>query len=360
MERNKMKKKGFTLVELLVVIAIIAMLLAILMPALGKVRQLAQRMVCGTNLAGIGKAMLTYTNDDKYESFPVAGPSGTKFLNTVASGTPPASCTETPKPCSWLWEKKDIPSSVTGAANPAGTAPTSSISASLYLLVKFADVSPDQFICAGGEEKKFDLSKYTLTGSGSSTTPTITDVWDFGSKGTEIGTDTRGRGHNSYSYQQPMAVEGATQVTSSFPVTTTSNPAKAVMADRNPFWDNARADAKPYEWDTTTKKITTDITKYQLGNATAHQKEGQNVLYTDIHTKFEKLANCGIEQDNIYTTWMKTGAELALMAPDGAPGTGANATRECGGSLTRPLPGDKTKLNCPQDDSDNYLVNDFN
>ena len=45
-----MKKKGFTLIELLVVLAIIAMLLAILMPALGKVKRLAERLVCGTKL----------------------------------------------------------------------------------------------------------------------------------------------------------------------------------------------------------------------------------------------------------------------------------------------------------------------
>jgi prepilin-type N-terminal cleavage/methylation domain-containing protein len=54
-----MKKKGFTLVELLVVIAIIALLMGILMPALARVRQIAFRMVCGTNLSGIGKAMLS-------------------------------------------------------------------------------------------------------------------------------------------------------------------------------------------------------------------------------------------------------------------------------------------------------------
>ena len=45
-----MRKKGFTLIELLVVIAIIAMLLAILMPALNRVKKIAQRVVCGTNL----------------------------------------------------------------------------------------------------------------------------------------------------------------------------------------------------------------------------------------------------------------------------------------------------------------------
>ena len=58
-----MERKGFTLVELLVVIAIIALLMGILMPALARVRQLAFRMVCGTNLSGIGKAMLIYAND---------------------------------------------------------------------------------------------------------------------------------------------------------------------------------------------------------------------------------------------------------------------------------------------------------
>src|SRR5210317_1016551 len=63
-----MRKKGFTLIELLVVIAIIAMLLAILMPALNKVKKIAQRVVCGTNLKGLGTAQTVYANDydDEY------------------------------------------------------------------------------------------------------------------------------------------------------------------------------------------------------------------------------------------------------------------------------------------------------
>ncbi len=54
-----MKKKGFTLIELLVVIAIIAMLL----PALNKVKKIAQRVVCGTNLKVVGTAQAVYAND---------------------------------------------------------------------------------------------------------------------------------------------------------------------------------------------------------------------------------------------------------------------------------------------------------
>ncbi len=59
--------RGFTLIELLVVIAIIAILLAILMPALHRVKEQGQRAVCLSNVKQLTLAWLLYAyeNDDK-------------------------------------------------------------------------------------------------------------------------------------------------------------------------------------------------------------------------------------------------------------------------------------------------------
>ncbi|ARN56406.1 type II secretion system protein [Sedimentisphaera salicampi] len=59
-----MKKKAFTLIELLVVISIIALLMAVLMPALGRAREQAKSTVCQTRLKQWGVIWNVYT--DKY------------------------------------------------------------------------------------------------------------------------------------------------------------------------------------------------------------------------------------------------------------------------------------------------------
>lgn len=58
-------KKAFTLIELLVVISIIALLMSIMMPALGKARLSAQSVVCKTRLKDLGSMLHLYSNDYK-------------------------------------------------------------------------------------------------------------------------------------------------------------------------------------------------------------------------------------------------------------------------------------------------------
>jgi prepilin-type N-terminal cleavage/methylation domain-containing protein/prepilin-type processing-associated H-X9-DG protein len=65
MHRKCQVRKGFTLIELLVVISIIALLVGILLPALGAARKSAQRIKSLSNIRQIGTAMYGYAADNK-------------------------------------------------------------------------------------------------------------------------------------------------------------------------------------------------------------------------------------------------------------------------------------------------------
>ena len=269
-----MKRKGFTLVELLVVIAIIALLMGILMPALSRVRQIAFRLICGTNLSGIGKAMLIYSNDYEDE-FPRAGGRDSKWNG----------------PVQWMAEDRYTAYGLNVANGSGGQA---TISSSFYLLVKYAEMTPKSFICkADSGITEFKPSEY---GAGNRE---LIDLWDFGDEPVN---------HCSYSYHMPYGL---------YALTTSSEPGMAVAADRNPWITNDASEGKDAD---VFAQFNPDGGKefVNFGNAVAHQEEGQNVLFMDAHVSFEKKSFCAINDDNIYTFWDGTDIRRGGIPDPGA------------------------------------------
>ena len=254
-----MRRKGFTLVELLVVIAIIALLMGILMPALARVRQIAYRLYCGTNLSGIGKAMLVYGNDYDDE-LPRAGLRGGAWAAPIAD---------------WKAATRSAAFAATGRVSGA------SITSSFYLVIKYAEVTPKSFLCKGDSGvTEFKGSEHGLAGT------ELIDLWDFGNHPAQA--------HCSYAYHTPYGL---------YALTTSSEPGMAIAADPNPWLDSpgiAKRSTIGAASDLALFNPSGDREAIKTGNAQTHQGDGQNVLFMDGHTNFEKSSACGVNDDNLY------------------------------------------------------------
>ena len=105
--------RAFTLVELLVVIGIIAVLISLLLPALGRAREQANTTVCKSNLHQIGLAMMTYSNDNHGLWVPA------QYIGAGYSGGPTSASDMW---CSILMVNKYLPVITTQYAPVAGAA----------------------------------------------------------------------------------------------------------------------------------------------------------------------------------------------------------------------------------------------
>ena len=292
---GKLTGKAFAVIG--ITIPTVLFLLIFLHALLPRKRSIAFRMVCGSNLSGIGRAMLIYAND--YDNqFPRAGGTGTIWQPSINN-----------------WQADNRFDAF--GLKPDGTGGYATISSSLYLLVRYAEVTPKSFVCQSGDlrAKIFDPVKYGARDKEPE------DLWDFGPEPAK---------HCSYSYH--MCYGPYTLSTES------SEPGMAVMADRNP-WLDPYTDTTGFKWDDQTKTGgREDIKKYQKGNCGHHQREGQNVLFMDNHVYFEKEPFCGVKDDNIYTYW--DGSDIQQGAP---PVIGSRPADKLYSLLVNELPNEDQK-----------------
>jgi len=197
------KSKKLTHVEALVVGLLCLFLIALALPASVKSRSDYFRESCRSNLSEIGKAMFIYANDYE-DQLPRAGG------RTTTWGTPVR------------WDAVDRYMAYGLAVDGSGGKAT--ISSSLYLLVKYAEVMPKTFICDGDNgTTEFKLSDYpgrNLSVEG------LINAWDFGPDSWK---------HCSYAYHMPYSL---------YSLATSNEPGMAVAADRNPWIKSPAAEAK--------------------------------------------------------------------------------------------------------------------
>lgn len=244
-----------------ILISILGTVFLIALPALSRAHNHPIKLICGTNFAGLGKAMLIYANDYDDE-LPRAGGLGATWGTSVK------------------WDASNQQEAF--GLNQNRTGGSATISSSLYLLVKYAEVTPKSFICKGSisEGKQFGGDK-GVSEFRPSRNQDLYTLWDFGPQPWL---------HNSYAYHMPYGANA---------LSTSSNPGMAVAADRNPWMPSSG-------WTTRNPSAFNpngDKTAIKNGNTFCHQDEGQNVLYLDSHVEFQSVSFCGINQDNIYTSW---------------------------------------------------------
>ena len=253
-ERGVSRKLGPA--EVLVVVFVGLLVLAVAGPAAQKSRFDARRAACTDNLSEIGKAMLIYAND--YDGqLPRSGGRNSTWAQTVPD-----------------WQAPNRLRAFGLASDGSGGRAT--ISSCFYLLVKYAGVSPGTFICPG--DARATVFDPAAAGAGDRK---LSELWDFGPDAAS---------HCSYAYHKPFCL---------YALNPASPPGVAVTADRNPWFMSPSGKAKDFA----KFNPSGDRDAVKAGNSSSHENEGQNVLFKDGHVTFETEPFCGVNKDNIYTTW---------------------------------------------------------
>ena len=246
---------AFTLIELLVVIAIIAILAAMLLPALAKSKERALRINCASNLKQIGVGILMYAgdNDDKVPLNRVNPLTGSIWYPYEFGRKTPGTqtWTEGPHNLGALWANKNVPEGKV-------------------------------FYCPSS--KRFDsIFRYD--------TYTQSDVWPFG-----YSDDVVSHGY-SYLVQDKQS-----------DVDARGNPLpySRMVTAKIPGFGNAAYQMLKLSQLNVTKSMVTDIVVSSKPETQPHRDGGMsgvNALFTDGHVRFQSQRSVPQAWDSPYNDW---------------------------------------------------------
>ncbi len=282
----KTKFKGFTLIELLVVIAIIALLIAILLPALGRARESAKRAACASNMRQIHTGMYEYSQDYS-GNFPRVGKKGVKVQTvTKEKGTSP----------NFAANAKETEANMT--ANPL----TVTASMNLYKLVRSDFAQPEIFNCPSSQQA--GQKCYLKDGTAD---PDPLNFMDFPWSGWQSSSGNVVTTNISYSFIQPFTKFSGSGKGSWDFWATDVDPRMVIGADQN---DGPTPTAQ------TNGGVPDFATLKASVNSRNHNGDGQNCMFGDGHITFEKSAYVGISGDNIFTSRRQTGGSGSTAGTD--------------------------------------------
>ena len=294
---------GFTLIELLVVISIIAILISILLPALAKARELANRAVCMANIRGIIQSMVTYAQSNN-GTFPVVQGNSAGALFGNWPGEPGPTIAPTPQTAA---------AAVQAWYSPADMVDWLTMSqplAGLWIMVLQGYTTPASFICPSdpfAQGPSLEEVPYNGNGAqyymnfGVTTNPPQSDT--LAPSGPGIAMNRSGAGV-SYSIAYPWSESAAQGMGSEFvPIglwwtTTGATSDVPLVSDMAPF-DNS-TETGVYQRITTTLPTANTYGPY-IYNSGNHAGDGQNVGFGDDHVTWETSPYVGENGDNIFT-----------------------------------------------------------